>query len=324
MQNAKCKMPRKPAGGVLFFNFAFLIGFAWVPNARAETNGVSKVSEQPSPTKPREFFNAGTQKVRERQWRDAEALLQTAVASQQAGLQPSALYNLGHTRFALGAEELKKSPEGKKTAARAQAASSAAAAATQAVTEALASDDLPKMLEAYQRGRGVRREIKAATTAIRRALEVHGNVLTKWQRAAGDFKSAVELKQDYADAQHNADVVDRHLAKLVDSLREMQSAQNGLGQKAAELGEAMKALKGKIPGAGTTPGPGGEEDEEEDEPFGPQPGMQEGLGREGKEIPISPEQAGQLLDGFKLGGNARLPIGQGNEGKPKDRKGRNW
>lgn len=324
MQNAKCKMPRKPAGGVLFFNFAFLIGFAWVPNARAETNGVSKVSEQPSPTKPREFFNAGTQKVRERQWRDAEALLQTAVASQQAGLQPSALYNLGHTRFALGAEELKKSPEGKKTAARAQAASSAAAAATQAVTEALASDDLPKMLEAYQRGRGARREIKAATTAIRRALEVHGNVLTKWQRAAGDFKSAVELKQDYADAQHNADVVDRHLAKLVDSLREMQSAQNGLGQKAAELGEAMKALKGKIPGAGTTPGPGGEEDEEDDEPFGPQPGMQEGLGREGKEIPISPEQAGQLLDGFKLGGNARLPIGQGNEGKPKDRKGRNW
>lgn len=303
---------------------ALLVGFALASDSIAEMNEVAKVSEQPTPTKPREFFNAGTQKVRERQWRDAEALLQTAVASQQAGLQPSALYNLGHTRFALGAEELKKSPEGKKTAARAQAASSAAAAATQAVTEALASDDLPKMLEAYQRGRGVRREIKAATTAIRRALEVHGNVLTKWQRAAGDFKSAVELKQDYADAQHNADVVDRHLAKLVDSLREMQSAQNGLGQKAAELGEAMKALKGKIPGAGTTPGPGGEEDEEEDEPFGPQPGMQEGLGREGKEIPISPEQAGQLLDGFKLGGNARLPIGQGNEGKPKDRKGRNW
>ena len=122
------------------------------------------------------------------QWRDAEPLLQTAVASQQADLQPPALYNLGHTRFALGAEELKKSPDGKQTAARAQAASSAAAAATQAATEALASDDLPKMLEAYQRGRGVRREIKAATTAIRRALEVHGNVLTKWQRAGGRFQ----------------------------------------------------------------------------------------------------------------------------------------
>ena len=42
----------------------------------------------------------------------------------------------------------------------------------------------------------------------------------------------------------------------------------------------MKALKGKIPGAGMTPGPGGEEDEDEDAPFGPQPGMQEGLGRD--------------------------------------------
>lgn len=320
-QNEKLKMPGSLAVRFLILNFVFLIG-----NSIAATNEVVEVDEQPSPTNPREFFNAGTQKVQEGKWRDAEPLLQTAVASQQAGLQPSALYNLGHTRFALGAEELKKSPDGKQTAARARAAGSAAAAATQTVNEALAGDDLPKMLEAYQRGRGARREIKAATQAIRRALEVHGNVLTKWQRAAGDFKSAVELKPDYADAQHNADVVDRHIAKLVDSLREMQSAQNGLGQKAAELGAAMKALRGKMPGPspGPTPGPGGDEDEDEDAPFGPQPGMQEGLGREGKEIPISPEQAGQLLDGFKLGGNARLPLTPGNENPPKDRKGKNW
>ncbi len=320
-QKAKLKMTGPLAVRFLILNFTFLIG-----NSIAETNEVAAVSEERSPTNPREFFNAGTQKVRDGKWRDAEPLLQTAVASQQAGLQPLALYNLGHTRFALGAEELKKSPDGKQTAARARAAGSTAAAATQTVNEALAGDDLPKMLEAYQRGRGARREIKAATQAIRRALEVHGNVLTKWQRAAGDFKSAVELKPDYADAQHNADVVDRHIAKLVDSLREMQNAQNGLGQKAAELGAAMKALRGKMPGPspGPTPGPGGDEDEDEDAPFGPQPGMQEGLGREGKEIPISPEQAGQLLDGFKLGGNARLPLTPGNENPPKDRKGKNW
>jgi len=320
-QNEKLKMPGSLAVRFLILNFVFLIG-----NSIAATNEVVEVDEQPSPTNPREFFNAGTQKAQEGKWRDAEPWLQTAVASQQAGLQPSALYNLGHTRFGLGAEELKKSPDGKQTAARARAAGSSAAAATQTVNEALASDDLPKMLEAYQRGRGARREIKAATQAIRRALEVHGNVLTKWQRAAGDFKSAVELKPDYADAQHNADVVDRHIAKLVDSLREMQSAQTGLGQKAAELGAAMKALRGKMPGPspGPTPGPGGDEEEDEDAPFGPQPGMQEGLGREGKEIPISPEQAGQLLDGFKLGGNARLPLSPGNENPPKDRKGKNW
>jgi hypothetical protein len=167
-------------------HFAFLIGFTLARDTTAETNGVATVGERPAPINPREFFNAGTQKVRAGQWREAEALLQTAVASQKQNLQPPALYNLGHTRFALGAEELKKSPDGKQTTAKAKSARASAAAATQAVTEALASEDLQKMLEAYQRGRGARREIKAATTAIRRALEVHGHVLTKWQRASGD------------------------------------------------------------------------------------------------------------------------------------------
>ncbi len=319
MQNAESKIPQPLALRIVVLGLVLTMG-----NSLAGTNEAALTSAPPAPAKPREFFNAGTEKLRAGQWLEAEAWLQSAVASQQAHLQPPALYNLGLTRFALGEAELKKSPDGKKTAARAQAASSAAAAATQAATEALASDDVAKMLEAYQRGRGVRREIKAATTAIRRALEVHGNVLTKWQRASGDFRSAVELKPVDADAQHNADVVDRHIAKLVDSMREMQSAQEGLGQMQAELGMVMKALRGKIPGEGIPPGPGEEEDEEEDEPFGPKPGMQEGVGREGKEMQISPEQAGQLLDGFKLGGNARLPIGQGNEGKPKDRKGKNW
>ena len=321
------KLNTRPAAAptIAILLFACSIPFAGAPTVRAETNEVAAVKEPPPPVNAREFFNAGTQKLRAEQWREAEPLLQTAVASQQASLQPAALYNLGHTRFALGAEELKKSPDGKQTTAKARAASQAATAATQAVNEAVASEDLQQMLAAYQRGRGVRREIKAATAAIRRALEVHGNVLTKWQRAAGDFKSAVELQPDDADAQHNASVVDRHIAKLIDSLREMESAQNGLGQKRAALSEAMKTLKGKLPG-GLNPGPapGGEEDDDEEEPFGPQPGMQEGLGHEGKEIPLSPEQAGQLLDGFKLGGNARLPIGPSQENPPPDRKGKNW
>ena len=94
MQNAKLKMPGPLAVRFLIFNFAFLIG-----NSIAATNEAANVREQPSPTKPREFFNAGTQKIREGKWRDAEPLLQTAVASQQAGLQPSALYNLGHTQI---------------------------------------------------------------------------------------------------------------------------------------------------------------------------------------------------------------------------------
>ena len=180
------------------------------------------------------------------------------------------------------------------------------------------------MFEAYQHGRGVRRELKSATAAIRRAMEVHGKVLTKWQRASGDFKSALELKDDYADARHNADVVDRHIAKLVDSLRDMQNAMNNLGQQAGALNEALKALKGKLPAPLGNPGSGEEDEDEDDAPLGPRPGMEEGAGRMGKEILISPEQAGRLLEGFKLGGDARLPMGQGPEGKPRDRKGQTW
>jgi Ca-activated chloride channel family protein len=309
----------------------FVLTFAvFGPNTFAETNVASSVVEpladttSTTPVAPRGFFNAGTRKLKAEQWRDAEWLFESALASQQENLQPPTLYNLGHARFAQGVEELKKSPNGQSTAANVRAAGRAADAAVQAAGEALESKDLQKMLEAYQHGRGVRRELKAATAAIRRAMEVHGKVLTKWQRASGDFKSALELKDDYADARHNADVVDRHIAKLVDSLRDLQNAKNDLGQQTGALNEALKALKGKLPAPFGNPGPGEEDEEEDDAPLGPRPGMEEGAGRMGKEILISPEQAGRLLEGFKLGGDARLPMGQGNVGKPKDRKGQTW
>lgn len=299
------------------------------PNSFAQTNAAPSVGQpadaKPTmPVAPRGFFNAGTRKLKAEQWRDAESLFESALASQQENLQPPTLYNLGHARFALGAEELKKSPNGQSTAANARAAARAADAAVQAAGEALESKELQKMLEAYQHGRGVRRELKLATAAIRRAMEVHGKVLTKWQRASGDFKSALELKDDYADAWHNADVVDHHIAKLVDSLRDLQNAKNNLGQQTGALNEALKALKGKLPAPLGSPGPGEEDEEEDDAPLGPRPGMEEGAGRTGKEMLISPEQAGRLLEGFKLGGDARLPMGQGNVGKPKDRKGQTW
>ncbi len=293
-------------------------------NAAFSANNLSADPNQAAPVSPRGFFNAGTRKLNDEKWRDAEALLQSALASQREDFQPPTLYNLGHARFAEGVAELKRSPDGKSTAASARAAGRAAEAATQEADEALASKDLPKMLEAYQRGRGVRRELKAATAAIRRAMEVHGKVLSKWQRASGDFKSAVELKKDYTDAEYNADIVDRHIAKLVDSLREMQNTMNGLGQQAGALGEALKALKGQLPAPDGNPGPGMEDEEEDDMPFGPRPGMEEGPGRIGKEMLISPEQAGRLLEGFKLGGDARLPMAQGNMLRPNDRKGPTW
>jgi len=73
--------------------------------------------EPATPATPREFFNAGTQKLREGKLREAEAFLETALASQLERLQPPALYNLGHVRFAEGIEELKKGPAAQPTAA---------------------------------------------------------------------------------------------------------------------------------------------------------------------------------------------------------------
>ncbi len=53
-------------------------------------------------------------------------------------------------------------------------------------------------------------------------------------------------------------------------------------------------------------------------------GGQEGPVKEGVEIRISPEEAGWLLEGFSLDGDRRLPMGQGEQGQPKDRNRKNW
>src|SRR5258705_148388 len=75
----------------------------------------------PVPSNPREFFNAGTQNLRNGKLREAEALLESALASQQQRLESPALYNLGHVRFGQGIEELKKSPSARPTLARGKA-----------------------------------------------------------------------------------------------------------------------------------------------------------------------------------------------------------
>ena len=219
---------------------------------------------------------------------------------------------------------LKKSPPARPTIARGRTVAQQADEAIRRADEALGGNDLQKLVAAYLHGRGARKELKAATEAVRRALAVYGAALARWQRASGDFKSVLELQSADADAQHNAEVVDRHIAKLVDSLREMQQCTNGMCDKRGELGDKLKQLKGRIPGYNMPPGAAGDDDEDEDFPFGPQPGQQEGPSQEGKEMTLSQEQAGWVLDGFKLDSERRLPMGQGPLAEPKDRNRRTW
>ena len=291
-------------------------------NSTVRTNAPSVLPEKP-PVTSRDFFNSGTRKLLEGKLRDAEASLQTALARQDEGIQPPTLYNLGHVRFAQGVEELKKSLAAGPTASRARAANQRGDQAIHLAADALAGKDVQKMVAAYLNGRGARRELRAANEAVRKALEIHGAALRKWQRSLGDFQSAAELKPGDTNAQHNAEIVERAIAKLIDSIREMQQAAMGMGERSQELGEQLKQLKGQIPAPLMPPGAAGE-DEEEGRPWQPKEGEQEGPSKDGEEISLSPEEAGWLLEGFRLDGERRLPMGQGEQGQPKNRGGRNW
>jgi Ca-activated chloride channel homolog len=302
-----------------------------IPDLRAANPSATVTPDMPPtgpqaapPTTPREYFNAGTQKLHDGKLREAEAYLQSALASQNERLQPPALYNLGHVRFGEGVEELKKGPAAKPSAARARAAAQQADEAMHLADDALAGNDIQKLVAAYMRGRGARKELKAATTAVRRALEAHGNALGKWSRASGDFKSAVELNRADADAQHNAEAVDRYIAKLVDSLQELQMACNGSCDKDQPLGEKLKQLKGRIPAPDMPPGAAGDDEEDQDSPMGPEPGQKEGPSKDGQEMTLSPEEAGWLLEGYKLDSERRLPMGQKDTAQPKERSRPTW
>jgi chromosome segregation ATPase len=173
-------------------------------------------------------------------------------------------------------------------------------------------------------GRGERKELKAAIEAVKRALQSYGAALTQWQRSSGDFKSTLELNTTDVDAQHNAEVVDRCIAKLVDSIREMQQLGAALGDENRDLGQKLKALKGRLPDSQAPPGGGGDDDEDEDKPFGPKPGEKEGASKDGEQMNLSPEQAGWLLEGYKLDSERRLPMGQGQPGQPVRHPGKPW
>jgi len=291
-------------------------------NSVAQTNARAVVPEK-APVTARDFFNAGTRRLGDGKLREAEASLQAALAKQDERVQPASLYNLGHVRFAQGLEELKKSLAAGPTAARARTANERAGQAIQVAADALGGKDVQKMVAAYLNGRGARKELRAAGTAVRKALELHGAALRKWERSLGDFQSAADLNPGDTNAQHNVEVVERAIAKLVDSIREMQQAAMGMEQRNQQLGEQLKKLRGQIPAPLMPPGAAGE-DEEEGRPWQPKEGEQEGPSKEGEEMTLSPEEAGWLLEGFRLDGERRLPMGQGEEAQPKDRRGRDW
>jgi tetratricopeptide (TPR) repeat protein len=275
----------------------------------------------------REDYNAGTRLLAAKKFAEAEKMFQAALAAQDDRVQPAALYNVGQARFGGGLERLKQGPEAQKTAAQGSAALTAGAQAIQASESALASGQMDRLITAYLAGRGARHDLREAEKAVSAAMEKYGKTLAQWQRADDDFKGASELNAADTNAVYNAQIVERGIAKLVDSLRQMQQMMSKLGQQRQDLGKVMSKLKGQIPAPDAPPGMAGDEDDD-DQGIKPDSltGQKENAGRAGDQIQttLSPDQAGQILNGLSLDGTRRLEMNDQQGAPPKDRKGRNW
>jgi tetratricopeptide (TPR) repeat protein len=259
---------------------------------------------------------------------EAEACLQSSIASQDEKIQPPALYNLGEIRFLQGEELFKKGPDQRATAVASKNAADNGNSALHAADEALVSEDLDTIVSAYMRGRGARKDLKSARAAVKKALDTYGGVLSKWQRALGDFKSAYELQPSQGDAKTNAQVMDRKIAKLIDLQQMMMQVMQAMGKQRSELKKKMDALKGKMPKdmGNKMSGDNGDDDDDgdEDKPQQqPKPGEEE-VSNTGKEMSMTPEEAAHLLGMLKLDTGRKLPLGGDDSDKPKKRSGRDW
>ena len=292
--------------------------------AQSATNEVkSATNEENANRTPREFYNAGTAKLGQGKLPEAEGLLQGAAASQRPEIQSRAIYNLGHVRFRMGVEALKQEPEPPQLRDQAGTASVLSTQAIQVADAALANPTLPALLAAYQHGRGVRKQLKAATEAVKKALEVYGGALVRWERSSSDFKSVAEMAPADRDAEFNAEVMDRHIAALVDQINDLQAMMPKLGDQQQKLKQRLKELKDKL---GKGPKPDGEEEDDEDDEKVKEPkkGQKEGPNKEGKQRMMSREEAMRWLDALRLDAERKLPLAQPQAGPPGVRNGRNW
>ncbi len=303
-----------------FHILAFLAAAGVSPAAAADTNA-------PAPVTARDFYNVGTRLLAAKKYSDAERMFQAAMATQDDGVQPVALYNVGHTRFASGLERLKQGPDAQRVSDQGNAALAAGDQALRQSEAAITQNNVDKMVAAYLEGRGARHQLREAEKAVSDAMETYHKTLDQWLRAADDFKGAAELNPGDTNATHNAEVVERGIAKLVDTVRKMQAMMGMMGQKRQDLGKMMGKLQGMIPAPNAPPGAGGEGDED-DQGIKPESltGQKENAGRQSEQMQmtLSPDEATKILNGLLLDGTRRLEMSDKEGTVPKDRKGRNW
>jgi len=303
------------------FVYWLLLGVLVNTSLRAATNAVAPVTAQ-------DFYNAGTRLLTETNLNEAEKMFQSALATQIEAIQPKALFNLGYTRYTEGLEILKKGPDAQKVKAQGNALLAEGERVLASGESSLAQKNLDQMMATYFAGRGLQKELKQAEKVVQAAAESFGKTLAKWQRSAADFKSAAELNPRDTNAAHNAEIVQGEFAKLVDSLRQMQELAGQMGQQRQALGKMLNKLKGQLPAPNAPPGAAGEEGDEDEGGMKPESlaGKAEDAGRDGEAgtAPLSPDQAGKILDGISVDGSRRLSMSDKSGTPPKDKNGRYW
>jgi tetratricopeptide (TPR) repeat protein len=287
--------------------------------AVGDTNAVAPVTA-------RDFYNAGTELLAAKKLAEAEQMFQSALAAQNERVQSPALYSLGQARFDDGLAALKKGPSAQSLAGAGNAAALMAGRAIERGETTLTENDLSKMIAAYLAGRGARHELNVIEKAVRKAMDTYGDTLRKWQRAEDDFKSAAELNPADTNATRNAGIVAQYIARLVDSLQQMQRMSATLGGRHSQLNGVLRELRGRIPAQDLPDG--GDGDDDDDEGLQPESlrGQKEGASRSGKEfqVPLSPDEAAQILNGISLDGSRRLPMSEAKSGESPKKSGLTW
>ena len=113
---------------------------------------------------------------------------------------------------------------------------------------ALAGNDLNKLIEAYVNGRGARKELRETADLVRRAMEAHGAALSKWQRALGDFKSALELNSNDADAKRNIEMFEAATKAFKPPIAGTEDAGDTTPATGASTSDEMADLKAQLAG----------------------------------------------------------------------------
>jgi tetratricopeptide (TPR) repeat protein len=302
---------------------AAVLALACSAFADFQTNTIAPAVQ---PVNARDFYNAGTELLAAKKFTEAEQMYLSALTAQDERVQPPALYNLGQARFADGLAALKKGPSAQSTDAQGSAADAEAGSAIQQGQAALAENDMSKLIAAYMAGRGARRDVRLAEEAIRQAMQTYGETLRKWQQADDDFKSAAELNPTDANAARNAKIVEQYIARLVDTLRQMQMMGGKLGDKHKKLNELLRQIGGRIPKPNMPPGAPGDKDQDQDGEIRPEDlrGLEETPNRTDNPIgaALSRDEAAQILNGIPLDTAQRLIMNEHPAGP--HASGRNW